>query len=269
MLHGEPEYRRRRRKKAAQDQYCADSGRDETDKKRDAVDVIAALKAIVERLERAEDEKTPKNKHERNRHWLEIAGLWIAAAVGAAAIVVGTIDAGRVRKEMHAQLLAMTTQSNIMNEQVRPRLELMSLEFGEVPTSVTITPRFQNTGIAEPYDMRGWSRAKIAHLDIPALIVGKDILNQITRDGARLSAYVRGKNKTYFPESTDPFSPEDIALYKGGDRDILAWGEVTYRDFPGAPLRTINWARFYMSPGPGMQRIWMTAPPQKNYETQD
>lgn len=107
MLCGEPEYRRRRREEAAEGQRHADRERDEATKDARTEKLIFSIENITKRLEHSEDNTTPKNKSERRRHYLEILGLWAAAAVGLAAIVSGNHDAHEQRDVMQGQLRRM------------------------------------------------------------------------------------------------------------------------------------------------------------------
>jgi hypothetical protein len=65
--------------------------------------IVAALKGIEQQSVHTNNEETTAQKRERRRKWFEIAGLWIAAAVGATAIWFGNRDAGRQRDEMEQQ----------------------------------------------------------------------------------------------------------------------------------------------------------------------
>jgi hypothetical protein len=73
-------------------------------------DIIDSIKGIVQELQRQNDEADPKNRRERNLRKAEVAGLWTAAAVGVAAIVVSTYDASGQRSIMQRQLNEMVAE---------------------------------------------------------------------------------------------------------------------------------------------------------------
>jgi hypothetical protein len=62
-----------------------------------------SLNAIVSRIEAYADEDSPQNKKKISREWWEIRSLIAAAAVGAVAIIVGSLDAKDNRREMRAE----------------------------------------------------------------------------------------------------------------------------------------------------------------------
>jgi len=102
MAYREPEYRRRRREKAAEDQRRADQERDKSAEKADQNKIISALQAIAIEQASAENTRAPKNKRETWLKLAEIIALSVAAAVGAVAIIVGNHDASRQLSTMLA-----------------------------------------------------------------------------------------------------------------------------------------------------------------------
>jgi hypothetical protein len=100
----EPEYRRRVREKAEQDQKRAENERDRAAKRADIHEIVIAIEAIDEKYNRETHKEHTRKKRDRFWEVLGVAGLWIAAAVGVAAISYGTRDADRQRGIMSGQL---------------------------------------------------------------------------------------------------------------------------------------------------------------------
>src|SRR5579871_1156564 len=107
MLNGEPEYRRRVRQKAEEDERQARHERKEATQDRRVEKAVAALEALQEKIDRYADENSPQNKSKRRWDKLEVFGLWAAAAVGLIAVYVASNDSQGQRDVMNQQLRTM------------------------------------------------------------------------------------------------------------------------------------------------------------------
>jgi hypothetical protein len=103
----EPEYRLRIREKAEKDKNESEKKRQKAQTESHTSNITAAIHRIKEALERASDEETPQKKRERYWERAGIVGLWAAAAVGVAAIWIGSSDSSKQRGVMQGQLTAM------------------------------------------------------------------------------------------------------------------------------------------------------------------
>src|SRR5437762_2411813 len=109
-LDCEPEYRRRIRKKAAQDQKNAEAKKREAADKSRVEELAAAIHRIPEQLRHSHDQDSPQDERE---HWWNkwgVIGLWAAAAVGVIAVVVASCDSHKQRGIMIGQLEEMKDQ---------------------------------------------------------------------------------------------------------------------------------------------------------------
>lgn len=176
MPHREPEYRRRRRKEAEENQRYADREWDEATENTQVEKIVIAVEGIIQKLESAEDKKSPKNKDERRWKRREVCGLWAAAAVGLIAIVVGNVDAHRQRDTMQAQLDEMRDEQRpwvyvegvpeiyygieIFPQQgARINLRFFLQNSGHIPALETrIALRFINNANGWPLDQDGEQR---------------------------------------------------------------------------------------------------------------
>jgi hypothetical protein len=163
MLHGEPEYRRRARQEAEQNQRYADREWDEAAQKRAQKEIITSFKGIEEKLDRAIDEKTAKNQGERRRHLAEIFGLWVAAFVGVAAIVQSCRDSSDQRNVTERQLNEMQTQSITQRAEVKGVLRL-DLDTPTGPGGWDITTTWVNIGKSDALNVRGWKDTAVIPL---------------------------------------------------------------------------------------------------------
>jgi hypothetical protein len=100
----EPEYRKRIREKTEQDKRRLKEEEQKSIEYSNIRQIIYSAEQIVKNLERHYDENQPKNKSDRRRNLFEILGLWAAAAVGALAIVTGSLDSYEQREVMNGQL---------------------------------------------------------------------------------------------------------------------------------------------------------------------
>jgi hypothetical protein len=161
MLHGEPEYRRRRREEAEQNQHYADREWDEATKKAQVEKIAVAIKGVDKALKRAEDEdeNCPKNKSERRWKIGEISGLWAAAAVGLIAVIIGNIDASHQLGVMRQQLTEMHVQSAIQRSEIKAALTVsVRRELIREPDgpAVSISAVWTNIGKSDALKVKGW-----------------------------------------------------------------------------------------------------------------
>jgi hypothetical protein len=96
--------RGRVRQQAAQNKKPANKEDWESSQKANVEKIATAIHAIEQELNRANDDSSPKKKREWNWERDGIIGLWIAAFVGLAAVVVGSMDSGAQRGAMQRQL---------------------------------------------------------------------------------------------------------------------------------------------------------------------
>ena len=100
----EPEYRRRLRQKAEQQQSNAQHKEWETAQESRTNELSAAVHRIEEELRRANDQDSPHKRSERWWNKWEVLGLWAAAAIGALAVIISSCDSHRQRDVMTWQL---------------------------------------------------------------------------------------------------------------------------------------------------------------------
>lgn len=100
----EPEYRRRIRQKAEQDQQNADTKRQKAADNSKYYEIIRSIYAVFQEYQRHNNERRAREQGDRFWEIAGVAGLWLAAAVGIAAITVGTKDAIEQRRVMQGQL---------------------------------------------------------------------------------------------------------------------------------------------------------------------
>jgi hypothetical protein len=143
VLHREPEYRRRLRQKAEEDKRGADRERDEATQDARIEKIIGSVEHIVQQIDRYGDEKSPENKRKRRWDIAEVVGLWAAAFVGAAAIVIGSSDS-------HEQRDIMNGQMDVMLADQRPWL---GVGFVGYPPDQPYQLQFINGGKSPAFDV--------------------------------------------------------------------------------------------------------------------
>lgn len=252
MSDHEPEYRRRRREEAEQNQRYADREWDEATKDAQVNKIIIAIKGVVEKLERAEDKETPKNKDERRWKKREVLGLWAAAAVGVAAIVVGNIDASHQRDVMQRQLDEMRKQRIATAAQLRASMtrEQRSVNPidsnnnlagpGEQIAGWIISPSWTNAGSTSAIEWRGWYDLRVFSAP-PNKRVGPFQCppSQPPTPLPKGRTIVQGGT---FLQLAKKILVADALSAKEGTSYILMWGHAEYRDeFPDTPLHYDDW----------------------------
>jgi hypothetical protein len=123
MLRGEPEYRRRIRQKAEKNQRKTDEEERESANERHIAKIIAAIHGINKEFPRANDENTPQNRRERRWNHSGVIGLWAAAAVGATAILVSSIDTHKAIRTTTRLAQAARDQATLLELTERPWME--------------------------------------------------------------------------------------------------------------------------------------------------
>ena len=177
MLHGEPEYRRRARQKAAKNQEAANREWDKAAQERRHKEIITTIKGIEEKLARAEDEATPKNKRERRWHKAEVSGLWAAAVVGVAAIVIGNLDAGSQRGVMQAQIDEMKAEQRPW---VSADIGIGDITWSDGAATFSVSTTMKNIGHSPAFFINVTSEAHPA-LDFNALLAAQRKLSELER----------------------------------------------------------------------------------------
>ncbi len=124
MTNQEPEYRRRIRQRAEQEERAAEREHDEAAENTHVDKVVTPLERAVEKLDSQANESGAENKRERPWKRAEVIGLWAAAFVGVAAVCIGSRDANQQRKVMHDQLTTMQGQLNEMRSEQRPWMSI-------------------------------------------------------------------------------------------------------------------------------------------------
>jgi len=149
-----PEYRRRIREKAEKNKQEAIDEGERAAKRADIHEIVAAIEAINQKY----DSETHKaeSRHKWDRLWevLGVAGLWIDAAVGIAAILYGTHDAKKQRGVMSDQLIAMRGQLDAFAASQRAFVTMVRLDsdIGVIHASTgaaenwVILPLWENSG---------------------------------------------------------------------------------------------------------------------------
>jgi hypothetical protein len=110
----EPEYRRRIREKTEKDQDKTKYKRHGTTEGSNIHEIVSAIEAIDKKYDRESNKQNARHKWDRLWEVLGVVGLWVAAAVGVAAIWYGASDSEKNRIVMADQLLAMGGQLNEM-----------------------------------------------------------------------------------------------------------------------------------------------------------
>jgi hypothetical protein len=147
MLHGEAEYRRRAREKAAQDKQEADRERDKAAEYAHKQKIVVALNSLNEKIDGYQNQPHPKPKREWPWKLAETLGLWLAAAVGAIAVLVGNHDATDQRTVMQGQLDSM---ENAQRPWISFSADLVPIKSGE-PLKLTI--QWKNVGHTPAFQM--------------------------------------------------------------------------------------------------------------------
>src|SRR6266436_40516 len=106
-VNNEPEYRRRIRKKAEKDQQKAETERQKATDNTKQYEIIRSIYTIFHEYQRHYDEDRSRKQGDRFWEIAGVAALLLAAAVGVAAILVGTNDASEQRGAMQRQLTEM------------------------------------------------------------------------------------------------------------------------------------------------------------------
>ena len=125
-INREPEYRRRIREKAEKEEQKSADERQETAKRADIHEIVAAIKAIDQKYDRESHKHNTRHKWDRLWEVLGVMGLWIAAAVGIAAIYIGTHDASEQRGVMQGQLAEMRNARKSNDKSTADQLKIMS-----------------------------------------------------------------------------------------------------------------------------------------------
>src|SRR5580704_4891357 len=101
--HNEPKYRRRIREKAGKDQQKAEAERQKAADSAKHYEIVRSIYAVVQEYQRYTNEE--RSRKQGDRYWEKagVFGLWLAAAVGVAAIWFGTHDASEQRGQLKAQ----------------------------------------------------------------------------------------------------------------------------------------------------------------------
>jgi hypothetical protein len=102
--NNEPEYRRRIREKAEKDQQKAETERQKATDNTKQYEIARSIYAGVQEYQRYTNEERSRTQGDRFWEKAGVFGLWLAAAVGIAAIWVGTHDASEQRGMMQRQL---------------------------------------------------------------------------------------------------------------------------------------------------------------------
>jgi hypothetical protein len=254
--HGEPEYRRRRREEAKENQRSADRERDEATKNSHVEKIIAALNGIIENLKGSQDEKSPKNTGDRRRHVWEIGGLWAAATVGLLAIIIGNHDASQQIGIMQSQLNEMKSQRIITIAQTRANLRrdtsVHALTEGRKPANTgekiigfEFSPYWNNAGNTDAIDYRGWFNLRAFGIGpkIPRALSDKDCPPIAAPDPLPEGKVILRDASVI--QLAQFLSVEDaIAATDPSDsKYILMWGHMEYRDiyFPETPPHSDDW----------------------------
>jgi hypothetical protein len=136
----EPEYRRRIREKAEKDEYKAEDERQKATERADIHEIVTAIKAIGKKYDRESDKHNARHKWDRLWEVLGVFGLWLAAAVGATAIWIGTNDAYRQRQVTQGQLKVMRDNFTATE---RPWISIDT-----IPPAISSPLRFDNGNIS-------------------------------------------------------------------------------------------------------------------------
>jgi hypothetical protein len=104
MADQEPEYRRRIRKKSEQDRHEVEREGDKAADNSNTDKIIGAVHCVAEKIDREQDKNTSQKKRDRIWQHAEVIGLWLAAAVGIAAVWIASHDAHKQAKIMQGQL---------------------------------------------------------------------------------------------------------------------------------------------------------------------
>jgi hypothetical protein len=114
--NGEPEYRRRIREKTEEDEHKTETERQKSANITKNYEVIRSIYAIHQEYQRYNNEERSRKQGDRFWEIAGVAGLWIAAAVGIAAILVGSHDASEQRGVTQRQLSEMRRAGNVMQQ---------------------------------------------------------------------------------------------------------------------------------------------------------
>jgi hypothetical protein len=239
MSHGEPEYRRRARQEAEKNQHYADREWDEATKKSEIRKIVVSVKGIIKELERSQDENTPKNKGERRRHWWEVSGLWAAAVVGAAAIIIGNWDASDQRRIMTDQVREMQTQSAIQRAEIKATLRVM-LEPIQQVDGFGISPVWINSGKSDATGVRGWQNIALIPL-IPGTLDSYDFLTEPKESHMSVEGTVilGGDTIVWVTQKITNQQASEVAAKRIFP---VMYGYIEYRDIFGT-LYTIRYCR--------------------------
>lgn len=256
----EPEYRRRARIKAAQDEERARLERHEAQRHAGEVDIAAR---IIERIESnqasTEQAEAARHKKQHRLHWGEVIGLFVAAGVGIAAIYYASKDSHQQWEVMNAQLGAMKGQlEEAKNQRLTtiaqlrgtlrresPTVHLMTEEnelarAGQKVARIQFQPAWANAGATPIREITHWFVIKsfenkekrvLTHGDCPA--------NPPSEIGRAPLSLAQG---TIFHEIAKGLPVEEVQGAKAEQRFILMWGRITYRDvFPDTPDHFHEW----------------------------
>lgn len=141
MLNGEPEYRWRRRQEAEKNENQANREWDKATQDTNIRKIITSIDRIVEYLDRAEDEHSPKNQDDRRWKRREVLGLWAAAAVGVGAVWFGNHDATEQRIVMQGQLDEMAESKRNSDRSANEQLAALKAQVNAMKAEMELTER--------------------------------------------------------------------------------------------------------------------------------
>lgn len=226
MTDQESEDRRRVDQEAEQNKSNTDSERNETPKDADKNPVVIAIERVAEKLNRQADENTPEKKRERCWHHAEVIGLWAAAAVGVAAILVGNHDSQHSISEANRAWIA-------------PRTVYLA-----TPLVINEHPHFRVS-----FDNPGKQPALNTDLRTQILVADNSAVDAALKDiklwpksfggnGACDSPSTNSGTEIYWPSP----QPEAYTLYFGGERSDPV---VTAEILDGSQAIIVNGCVFY------------------------
>lgn len=219
--HDEPEYRRRIREKAEKDQQTTNNERDAAAKRSYQYEIVRALYTVIQEYHRRNAEERAKRQGDRFWEIAGVAGLWLAAFVGVAAIIVGNGDSARQRDVMQRQF----------NVGERAYVFFYDTHFERGPNNFQqLVKRVQNSGNTSTYHLIG----SVQCINVNSNTTVGDPFNLFVWNSNDMMPIIIGpkQQRDLLPRDTTSCDiSQDVVnkIYSGSTLRFVA-GEVVYYD---------------------------------------
>jgi len=228
------EYWRRLGNRAAEQQPPATSERQESDRENDSREIAAAVQGVEQQLRAANDENQPNNKRKWGWKKAEVLGIWAAAMVGLAAIILGTIDSARQRGIMQGQISELRDEQRAV---VVPDAKVVQFQSGGM---YWIVPTFTNAGATQTRD--AWANVTFAPVPIK---YGKNGVNDVRqlldiRNATHNRFWLGPKQAIQIDGLSEPID-QWAGYLKSGKYWLTYQGVLEYRDvFKGTKTHIVR-----------------------------